>query len=652
MVFAQCSYDQSCTISPAFPTICPIQLPDATVGESYTTDLTFWMPVAFEAEGFNVTLDELAVTQITGVPVGLSVELSNSSMVFYPSVNEFGCANVNGVPLASGDYVITVYVVANVTVPAVGFEIAYPTEFDLFLTVNPGSGGNTSFTYSPFNGCEDLEVNFEALITSDEYDVEYIWDFGNGSSSNEQYPPSQLYVDPGNYEVTLITNFTSNISTLNSFDINYTNSDCWGGDVEELCVDIPFVGETCLSDPDLLIKIYDANGNLVYQTGGIGSGEYVTATTASWSGIDFTLNNPPYTVEIFDTESWDELDFGVQFSDDDLLGSFTLNLEDGEHSFSSNCSSGTYSVSSETITVQSIEESELVTVFEVPNIEVLFDEDSYILSTDYNNALSYQWFFNGEPIDGANESTYLVLESGTYHVAIITENGCVSLSEPIDVVKCIDDFSPSIFLSDLTLSTSDIQFDLVWYYNDMYYGEGVSVDVNFDGSYWVVASDKYGCAWSSDTIFYQAPVIDIDNDGIINEEDDDIDGDGIVNSEDDDVDGDGIPNDLDNDIDGDGIPNDDDDTISGFLFIDEIDTSSLLVFPNPSNGVFNLKLSDSAISYFAKIMVTDLKGNLIFNKDVQLIGSLNLDLSHLQPSIYLLNIETDNNNFYKRIIIE
>ena len=63
---AQCTYDESCTISPAFPNICPVQLPDATVGESYDTDLTFWMPIDFEAEGFEVTLTALTVTQITG----------------------------------------------------------------------------------------------------------------------------------------------------------------------------------------------------------------------------------------------------------------------------------------------------------------------------------------------------------------------------------------------------------------------------------------------------------------------------------------------------------------------------------------------------------------------------------------------------------
>ena len=55
----------------------------------------------------------------------------------------------------------------------------------------------------------------------------------------------------------------------------------------------------------MLIKVYDANGNLVYQT------DYVTGTSASWSNIDFTLNNPPYTVSIWDTEEWDTLTVNI-----------------------------------------------------------------------------------------------------------------------------------------------------------------------------------------------------------------------------------------------------------------------------------------------------------------------------------------------------
>ena len=105
--FAQCSYDESCTISPPFPNLCPLQLPDATVGEFYSSDITFWMPEQFQAEGFDVNLDQVVVTDISGIPLGLYIELSNPSMTFNPSDSEFGCANLSGSPLLAGDYVIT-----------------------------------------------------------------------------------------------------------------------------------------------------------------------------------------------------------------------------------------------------------------------------------------------------------------------------------------------------------------------------------------------------------------------------------------------------------------------------------------------------------------------------------------------------------------
>ena len=675
--FSQCTYDESCTISPAFPNICPVQLPDATVGESYDTDLTFWMPIEFEAEGFEVTLTALTVTQITGLPIGLDVELSNPSMVFYPSENEFGCANVNGIPFASGDYVITVYVVADVTVASVGFDIAYPTQFDLYLTVNPGAGGNTSFIYSPSNGCEDLDVTFEALITNDEYNVEYNWDFGNGVTSNEQYPDTQVYDEPGDYEVTLVTNLTASSVELNSFNIDWVSEDCYGGDAEELCwpdVTDPLFGVTllgggCWSDPDLFIKIFDGNNNLIYQTGGIGSGAYVTGTSASWSNMGVNLNNPPYTVEVWDTEAWDLTDgidvvidlLGInpQFSVDDLLGTYVLNLEDGQHSFSSGCSNGSYSIVSNDIPLDAITATETISVFEQPDLETLFNEELYTIYVDYPNALSYQWFLDNEVIEGADDVIYNVLQSGTYYVEFVTKNGCTASSIPIDIVKCDDDFNPVIIASNLVLSTPETAYDIEWYFsesistNGVYYGAGSEIDVEGnDGYYWLIASDEYGCYWTSDTIFYQSPNNDIDGDGIDNDEDDDIDGDGIVNSEDDDVDGDGIPDDLDDDIDGDGIDNDEDDTISGYLLINELSNSSLVVFPNPSNGVFNIKLSDYNSNILARITVSDLKGNLILTENKELTGPISLDLSFLPNSIYLLNIYVDSHIFSNRIIIK
>ena len=656
---AQCSYDESCTISPAFPNICPMQLPDATAGEFYSTDLTFWMPTQFEAEGFEVELTELAVSQIAGFPIGLDVELSNPSMVFYPSESEFGCASVSGVPFSAGDYVITVYVVANVTVAAVGFEIAYPTEFNLFLTVNPGSGGNNSFTYSPTNGCEDLEVVFEALVESEDFDVEYNWDFGNGNFSYSQ-SSTQIFEESGDYNVTLTTNLTTNEIILENFSISDVSVDCYGGDFEEYCWDLWLIGSGCWSDPDLYLKIFDANNNLIYQTGGIGSGEYITGTSASWSNINLSLINPPYTVEIWDTEAWDILDgledligipLDVQVSDDDLLGTYEINLEDGNHSFSSGCSSGNYSISSSVVPVSTITNSETISVFDVPEVNTLLIEGEYSVYVELDNITSYQWFLDGSPLDGATESSFDVEISGTYHVEFITENGCFGMSVPLYVVKCAD-YNPNIISLGFSLSSSidELLYSYNWFFNDSPFGSGSSVSVSSEGYYYFIMNDESGCSWTSETIFYQPPPSDTDNDGINDEFDDDLDGDGIVNSEDDDVDGDGIPDEIDDDIDGDGIDNDNDDSISGYLALENINIYEFNVFPNPSNGIININFPNLVSEKLVNIEIIDLSGQLLFN-NTSMTKKITLDISKLPPAYYILKLNIDDNQIYKRIYI-
>lgn len=49
------------------------------------------------------------------------------------------------------------------------------------------------------------------------------------------------------------------------------------------------------------------------------------------------------------------------------------------------------------------------------------------------NAVSYQWFLNGNPIPGATSSTYIATQSGSYQVQVTNENGCKSLSQPVQV---------------------------------------------------------------------------------------------------------------------------------------------------------------------------------------------------------------------------
>ena len=61
------------------------------------------------------------------------------------------------------------------------------------------------------------------------------------------------------------------------------------------------------------------------------------------------------------------------------------------------------------------------------------------------------------------------------------------------MVKCNNNFTPSIFVSDLTLLTTDNEYTVDWYWNGIYYGQGSDFYVNSDeiflnrgNSYWLL----------------------------------------------------------------------------------------------------------------------------------------------------------------------
>ena len=294
----------------------------------------------------------------------------------------------------------------------------------------------------------------------------------------------------------------------------------------------------------------------------------------------------------------------------------------------------------------------MITVLEEPYLVIIHDEDQDLLYVEYDNAISYQWYLNGNPIDDANQSNYNLLESGTYFIEINTENGCFGNSNTIDIVLCDDEFEPTLIVSDFTLVSINTDHELEWFWNGLSTGFGPSIYAQVDGYYWFIASYEFGCSYSSDTIFFQSNIIDdIDNDGILNDNDNDIDGDGIINSEDNDVDGDGIPNNVDNDIDGDGVINENDDTISGFLSINELLPSSIKIYPNPSNGLITIDFLDNTYDLNeTTFTILDLNGRVIYEKNG--LSQMNvLDLSHLSVSKYLLKIKYNNKVNFRDIII-
>lgn len=75
-----------------------------------------------------------------------------------------------------------------------------------------------------------------------------------------------------------------------------------------------------------------------------------------------------------------------------------------------------------------------VVVNEIPAFTpgISYDSPSNTLSTDMG--ISWQWYFNGEVIEGATAMTYNPVEDGIYTVEVTDVNGCSEMSEEINVI--------------------------------------------------------------------------------------------------------------------------------------------------------------------------------------------------------------------------
>ncbi len=72
-----------------------------------------------------------------------------------------------------------------------------------------------------------------------------------------------------------------------------------------------------------------------------------------------------------------------------------------------------------------------ITVNPAPAQPVITMSQGLLTSTA---AVSYQWYLNGNPVNGATAMTYLPLQDGIYTVMITDANGCTSLSTPFEVL--------------------------------------------------------------------------------------------------------------------------------------------------------------------------------------------------------------------------
>ncbi|MBC8046197.1 MAG: T9SS type A sorting domain-containing protein [Fimbriimonadaceae bacterium] len=181
-------------------------------------------------------------------------------------------------------------------------------------------------------------------------------------------------------------------------------------------------------------------GDIIWNTGD--TINFITVTTEGSYYLAITDTNGCYGIslpiniiifplpepEIFtdDETAFCEGDSAILFTagEDDILwstGEITDSIfvnANGEYYYEVTDIHGCYNISS----------SVIITVFPLPVVPEISMAGDTLIST---SALHYQWYFNGEIIDGATGSTYLPAETGFYSVVITDINGCVQTSEDL-----------------------------------------------------------------------------------------------------------------------------------------------------------------------------------------------------------------------------
>ncbi len=462
-----CNPDLSCVSEPAFPTLCPSAPPDATAGEAYQADLTFWLPPTFTDAGSGITVNflQMTVTGVQGLPFGLSFETNAPGSVYFPQQNAYGCARVCGTPLAPGTFPITIAVLASVE--AGGFNLDVPQTFSLLLNVLPGSGGNSSFTYGPTAGCGSVTTSFEALIDGSPLITTHLWDLGNGSTSTAAIPPPQTYSTPGIHVINLQTTLSALV--LDTLVLTGVNGN-WCGDVEE--PEVPFGG--CIGDPDPYFVLTDGSGN-TYTSSVVDN-----STTATWAGLGLVLSAPPYSISFYDEDP---------ISPDDLLGTYNLPAGSSGTVFFNVTGGTTGNLRIGLQVQQSFSDTDTVIVFAVPEMTLLADSATGTLCTTPDDLVNYLWFHDGDTVPDANGPCLVPDSAGLWWVEAISAQGCSATSDTAVVCPTV-----TIERDGLTLFVPNVFTSYAWSSN----GQPIGGDQPFliapaDGTYTLTVTDANGC---------------------------------------------------------------------------------------------------------------------------------------------------------------
>jgi len=537
------------------PGIYPDTLPAGTQGQAYNEDVTFVM----FTDTSGLTVNYFKIVSVTGLPFGLNWQCNNVSngCQYDPAVSIHGCVKICGTPLQDGHFAIDVGVIANLSV--IGNQTSTIT---VYLDVNPAAGGNAGFSFTPAQSCGTANVNFNSLISGAPNPTSYAWNFGNGNTSTAVTPPAQNYSTPGNYVVSLQTQILGYVIT----GVNVTSlNNNWCGDVEE--------ASCSFNNPDPYFVIQNSLGSTLHTANSLSD-----VQSGSWSGLSIALNNPPYSITIWDDDN---------VSQDDNLGSFPFNVTGpGTIPFSgAGGTSGTITVA--TTVIQSFMHYDTIRVFPNPSPAIIAYTpndsvcagDTILLSASGFGSNVIQWYNDTLLLINQTNANYVATTSGSYWAQVTNSNGCVSNSAIQSVTIVPNPMTPTFLPNGNDLTCFLTGENLQWNLNGtpISGATGTTYTITQSGNYSVTATNNFGCVSQSISI----PVT--------------------------------------------------------YVGIDDLDMlNNLLVYPNPTNSDITLVSSKNSIGY--NYYLSDNIGRVIMTGKIQSEQSV-FSLSELETGLYFLTLE-------------
>lgn len=455
-----CVIDLQCGVgmNPVEPTLCPAALANGVQGQPYDQSATFFMPREFtdSGSGQDVTLNSVTVTNVTGMPQGLSYTCDQPGCAYTVTndpATQRGCFKICGVPTVPGNYNIVIAVVANVTAPVVG-NINQPTSFTIPLVIEPAPGGNCCFSYDPPSACGSLDVNYEALLNFEPLQpTTYAWNFDNGNVSTDAVPPVQSYTTPGDYYPELVTTVNNYVIT----DIEFTAAGSnWCGDIEE-----PKIGGACTGSPDIYYTF--SNGNQG-STSAAGSNNL----TETWTGLNHVLVDNMFSLQFWDSDNISQDDnLGVYTQSVSAPGTYQLNTfvngqQEGFGTVTIGLQVDTVIVTTDTVSVFPIPAQPQLDFMPAPAVCL---GDSILLSGP-TGPYQYQWLQSGSFI--SDSTAVWVSETDYYSLAIIDTTVFCGIESDSSLVEILNYPQPPVLTYNSATGNMEVVnnpngYDVEWY---------------------------------------------------------------------------------------------------------------------------------------------------------------------------------------------